>query len=212
MADIDTNVTDLEYIFSAPIAAVVKADFMAARQFVEYIEKYGFVHPHPSPAGAEPDPQYFGDLRMVSFTFDQIENGRAERRVMKVPALSLIPMPLLQVKQAEFNYGVRVLSAQRVNNDHKPLRLLQEHEATGLPDPAAYQWRAMLAAGRTQEETRPDLAPHIDANINVKVQVGQADIPAGLANLFALMGENAQVSHALPPHNEKQSTDRKEKP
>jgi hypothetical protein len=190
MADIETNVTDLEYIFSAPIAAVVKADFMAARQFVEYIEKYGFARPDRSEPGAE----YCGDLRMVSFTFDQIQNGHPERRMMKVPALSLIPMPLLQVKQAEFSYGVHVLSARRVHDDHKPLRLLAEREASGLPDPEPYEWRAMLAAGRTRDETRPDLAPHISANIDVKVHVGQADIPAGLANLFALMGENAQVS------------------
>ena len=201
MADIETNVTSLESIFSAPLAAVIKADFMAARQFVEYIERFGFVPPPPGePAGRE----YFGDLRMTSFTFDQMQDGRPQRRLMRVPSLSLIPLPLLHVKQAEFQYGVRVLTARRIEPEARPLRLLRDGDER-LGERPAYEWRAMLSADRSGQRPlqSPDLSPHLDANINVKVQVEQSGIPAGLANVLALMGEGAQVATGwfefLPP-------------
>jgi hypothetical protein len=212
MPDIDTHVTELEHIFSAPLAAVMKADFMAARQFADHLESYGFVHPEPGAEGAAPGPEHLGELRMVSFTFDQMQGGQPERRMMRVPALSLIPLPLLQIKQAELSYGVRVLSAQR-RDDKKPLRLLKQRADAERQEPARYAWRAMLAAGSPHGETRSDRAPHLDANIHVKVQVVQADVPAGLAHLLSLMGENAHVKRiAAPNPGESAEAPRKERP
>jgi hypothetical protein len=192
MAETDTHVTDLEHLFAAPLAAVLHADFMAARQFAEHLEAYGFVPPEPRRDGAETDREHLGELRMVSFSFDQMEGPRPVRRVMRVPALSLIPLPLLQVRRAELTYGVRVLSARR-RAEKKPLRLLKERADAGLSEPAPYAWRAMLAAGDPSATTSSPRAPHLESNVHVKVEIAQADIPAGLNKLFALMGENVQV-------------------
>jgi hypothetical protein len=46
--------------------------------------------------------------------------------------------------------------------------------------------------GRAREDSA-DLAPSFAANIKVKVQVVQADIPAGISKLLMLMGQNALV-------------------
>lgn len=183
------NVVDLQDIFSAPIVAVVKADVMAAREFVDFIEKYGFIHP---PGGS---PETLGELRMITFSYEQPgHDNRPVTRFFSIPALSLIPLPLLEVKTATFDFGVRIIEAVERPTAQR-VRIL----AGEPPAHPELRWRGMLARGRSTdvEETIPDLSPHLEANINVRVAVGLADIPAGIRNLLAVMGENAHVSRAM---------------
>jgi hypothetical protein len=179
------NVVDLQDIFSGPIVA----DVMAAREFVEFIERYGFVRP---PDGST---ETLGELRMITFSYEQPgPDNQPVTRFFRIPALSLIPLPLLEVKTATFDFGVRIVEAVE-RPQPVPLRILADEPSP----PDQLRWRGMLARGRSadSDETTPDLAPHLQANINVKVAVGQADIPAGIRNLLAVMGENAQVSRAI---------------
>ena len=46
MTDSISPVVDLQYLFAAPIEAVIEADFMAARQFVRKVS--GFQRPSPA--------------------------------------------------------------------------------------------------------------------------------------------------------------------
>jgi hypothetical protein len=187
-------VVDLPYIFNAPIAAVIEADVMAARAFVEFIEEYGFVRkPGDRPGGATPD---FGELRMVSFCYQQPgANGVMEKRLLQIPVLSLIPLPLLEVKTATFDFGVRVLAAERKYPTGGPIRLAGEDTVPPGEEPK-FHWPAVLARGSTVagEETKEDVSPHLEANIRAQIAVGQAGIPAGISNLLGLIGVNALVS------------------
>jgi Protein of unknown function (DUF2589) len=190
----DNFVTPLQQLFFAPIAAVVQADFMAARQFVQLLSQYAFVSPLDDPN------DYLGELRMVRFSYEQAgQDGTPTVRVFSIPAISLIPLPLLEVKEAVFEFGVHLLDA--VTQPTHPTAGTFTDPGEDLNDPSRLIWRAMIARGSaTQNVARGDqvdLAPHIEANINAKVTVGQAGIPSGIANLLALVGENAQVSRAL---------------
>lgn len=186
-------VVDLNWIFEGPIEAVIKANVMAATAFYDFLAKYGFTGAGDNPGQGK----MLGDLRMVSFSFEQpsSDSGPPVTRIFRVPFLSLVQLPLLEVKDATFEFGVRVLAAIPDHNARR-INLLRASEDDEI---SPVKWRAALAPGGTgrADETRPDLSPHLAANLNAKVSVGQADIPAGIRNMLALMGENAQVTGPL---------------
>jgi hypothetical protein len=202
------NVVDLQNIFAAPINAVIDADFMAARRFVAYLEEFGFEpKPPASGAAAEGDeaalarleePDHLGRLRMISFRLDRLgADGKPHPVVVKLPALSLIPLPLLHVQDADFRYGVRLLQAvERIVP--RPLRLLRNGDGDEPPHPVGLQWRAMIADRPLADPARDALAPQLNANLEVNVKLRQADIPAGVATLLGLFGETAQVLEPTP--------------
>ena len=163
-----SQITTLKNIFSLPIQAIIDADFMAARKSLEYIREFGF-EPGPGKNGEE---ACFGKLKETSFSYTTTgESGETERRVVKIPTLSLVPLPLLHVDCADFDFSVKVIDSN------------QQQDKNTL--------NATLAPVSRDSQNNKN-TPHLDANINVKMKVVQSDIPAGLSNLLALMGSNTQ--------------------
>lgn len=187
------DVSSIEDIFFVPVSSVIKADFYAARQFLEYVESFGFS------AQQESDPErvgregFIGDLRMTSFRFQESSgNGPARDRYLRVPALSMIPLPLLQVQEADFDFAVRVVQADR---DRRPEQLTLEGDEGGASEPELVDWKAMLVAEQPGGGggDGSDAASHIDANIKVHLKVRQSDMPAGISRLLAVMNDNTQI-------------------
>ncbi|MBY4728019.1 MULTISPECIES: DUF2589 domain-containing protein [Burkholderia] len=195
MTDSISPVVDLQYLFAAPIEAVIEADFMAARQFVRYVREFGFVQNASIVCEpGDPNGTDFGELRMITFFYEQVVGkDKTEWRRVQVPVLSLIPLPLLGVKTATFDFGVRLLLAERVQAPCAIPLLPDDADDTA---PRRYRWSAMLARGRPEagSHAREDVSPFLEANIGAKVEVGQAGIPAGIGNLLALLGMNTQIS------------------
>lgn len=207
-------VSTLQELLAAPLTAVIEADFMAAREFARYIGEYGFQNPRnsaastgaganageeegPSHSGERPPHGFIGDLRMISFRVDQTDaDGKVRPRLVRLPALSLVPLPLLQVKEADFHFAVRVLEGQSEDKPG-PVHLLSrpDHDEHDDPDePEKVTWRAMLvpeSAGGERDE--PSTRDAIEANMTVQLAVAQSDIPAGITRLLSLMNESAQI-------------------
>lgn len=160
------QITTLESIFGTPIQAIIDADYMAAVKAGEYIREFGF----NTPATDKEKEAGFGSLKETVFTYNTIGNdGKMEQRLVRIPSLSLIPLPLLHVEQADFDFSVRIVNSSD-NNEKGKL------SATLVP--------------QQSDNSKNSNAPHLDANIHVKMKVVQSDIPAGLSNLLALMGTN----------------------
>lgn len=202
-------VSELHHLIAAPLAAVIDADFAAARKFVQYISEFGFDEPCPDDppggpgqpgergGGGERSRGFIGDLRMVSFTVDQHDSdGRVRTRMVRIPALSLVPLPLLQVKEAEFHFAVRVIEGNVRDADELKQVLggddCDDEEILG--DDAPVSWRAMLVpdAGKGERDG-PACREAIGANLKVRLAVAQSDIPAGITRLLALMNESAHI-------------------
>lgn len=163
-----SQITTLESIFGTPIQAIIDADFMAAKKTIKYIQEYGF-EPNSENGAAG---NRLGKLKETSFWYNTVdESGAPGRRLVKIPTLSLLPLPLLHVDSADFDFSVRIVDS----TDQAEGNTLN---ATLVPQSGG-------GKGNTS-------APHLDANINVKMKVVQSDIPAGLSNLLALMGSNTQ--------------------
>ncbi len=161
-----SQIKKLESIFAIPIKAVINADFNAAETASKYIKKFGFT----SHDNNDIDGSNLGTLKETSFIYDAIGNdGKTERRLIKIPSLSLIPLPLLHVDHADFDFSVRIVDSDEIIEDDSV--------------------NAILTSQQNNKPTNPN-APNLDANINVKMKVVQSDIPAGISNLLALMGTN----------------------
>lgn len=161
-----SQISTLDSIFGTPIQAIIDADYMAAVKSAEYIKNFGF----NAPVSENKLNSELGSLKETVFSYNTIGNdGKMEQRLVKIPSLSLIPLPLLHVEQADFDFSVRIVSSSEGNEDGKL-------KATLVPQKG--------------DNSRNKNAPHLDANIHVKMKVVQSDIPAGLSNLLALMGTN----------------------
>ncbi len=178
-----SQIFTLEEIFGVPIKAILDADYMAARQAAEYISEFGFEQYKPQ-LQANPNLgctdtanklENLGTVRESSFLYNQVNSkGFIEPRVMRVPTLSLIPLPLLHVDNADFDYSVRILESDKDGKTQATLTTQKGANANSSN-------------------------PHLEANINVKVKVVQSDLPAGITNLMALMGSNVinKTAHNL---------------
>lgn len=140
---------------------------------------------------------FIGDLRMVAFTVDQHDpDGKVRTRMVRIPALSLVPLPLLRVKEAEFHFGVRIIEGH-VGEKGGPMKLIGGDERDGeesLDADAPVSWKAMLApdAGKADGDA-PSSREAFGANLKVRLAVVQSDIPAGITRLLSVMNEAAHI-------------------
>jgi hypothetical protein len=192
----DPEAMHLFQLIGAPLLAVVQAEAQAAQTSAEYIKRIGFLSTAPAPASAEPAPSLqdggsLGDLKMAEFRVDRVgADGMPRPHTVRVPVLSLFPIPLLQVKDAEFELDLRVLT--RV-----PLGGPDEDGAVAPPVAASPDF---LAPDRV--ELKGLLAPSSQsgggtanqAHIKMRVRMTQSDMPAGLMHLMRLMGDSVTAA------------------
>jgi hypothetical protein len=200
----DPEAMQLYQIIGAQLLAVVQAEVQATQVSAEFIKRVGFSRPKAAPGAAPPDGRaaaaapkeesplqdgdLIGDLKIAEFSIDRIgPDGQVQPHTIKIPVLSLFPIPLLQVKDAEFEYNLRVLSRVPLQDSEK------EHAATGnIPSkdflaPDRVELKGMLAPPSAAGEQSSAM------NIKVKITMGQAELPAGLTRLLGVMDQNASV-------------------
>lgn len=140
---------------------------------------------------------HLGRLRMVSFQYHEPgPGGVAQPVVVKLPWLSLVPLPLMQVQEADFRFGVRLLGGVDAPDERRPLKVVRGSPTEEDPDPRRLRWRAVMADRAPGEGPADSAAPHRQVNLEVNVRMRQADVPAGISHLLALMGSAA---HAVRP-------------
>src|SRR5262245_29108466 len=118
MAESDKEILSLYQLIGAPLMAVVQAEAQAAQASADFIKEIGFERKLPSAAVADKPEDTrslqeggnFRDLTMLQFKHDvRGSDGVVRTHQMNVPVLSLFPIPLLQVKDAEFDFAIRIL-------------------------------------------------------------------------------------------------------
>ena len=200
---ITTQIAALYQIISAPLIATIDADIMAARKFVEFIEEYGFEK--KTDAGSrDAGNEHFGKLKFTTFRY-QTETG--ETRFVKIPTLSLIPLPALQVKEAYFDFEIRIIGAVQetkvtvpsLTEDVKPLSSKKARgsgELLPLEPPiletedVSRRVMATMSPLGSSEKEHTDLSPNLVANMKVRINFAQSDMPAGISALLNIMGDS----------------------
>lgn len=192
---VSSRVLDLDALFGAPLVSVIEADVRAAREFARFITDYGFVGGGESP---QTPGTHLGELRTVTFTYKRPgPTGGLEDAIVEIPVLSLVPLPLLQVTDAEFAFNVRILDTDLGDLGAPPPlveRPQAEADAAGAGQPSAPQRtrvRAMLAQAQPDApQSGNGRRSEMDANMSVKISMKQSDVPAGIGALLNLMGQS----------------------
>ena len=186
------QVFSLEELIRAPLIATVQGDFYAAKSFVRYIREYGFTRANGDD---------FGHLRMVTFRY-RTEGGWSE---VSVPLLSLVPLPLLQITDADFKYDIRILGA--VGHDVKDVPRDSRAWMRTLGEDASppHQTTVMASFAPTDPPSANsgEQMPTLIANMSIAIAMRRADVPAGIAALLNVaqssIGGNAQPRLTLAP-------------
>lgn len=162
----------ISQIIAAPIVAMIEGETIAARATKEFIETVGFKNPNKLSIND------FGELSMVTFKylksnadFSQVEES------ISVPILSLFPIPLLQIKNAEIEFGLD-LTVRNLKSSPENRSLL-----TSKPD-SQYS-KKIDVYGRLAN--RNDANSDAKVQMKVKINLGQSDLPLGISKLFQIM-------------------------
>ncbi len=183
------DVLSLAQLIGAPIHALVDAEAHSAMATARFIRSVGFT-------GTESGRiEELGDLQMASFRKRRRNaEGVVEEYEVQIPLLTLLPIPALQIRDAELEYVVKIIQTETMPSQKREMaRNLQVNEALGLDPPAVM--RAALA-----REPRPGDRRSVDMLLKMKVRIEQADMPNGLAKLLNLAGET--VEQVLIPQEE----------
>ncbi|WP_109829320.1 DUF2589 domain-containing protein [Reichenbachiella versicolor] len=204
----DDAATGLEKIFSAPLNAVIDADIRLANSIANFIESYGFensdegdVEKGNIETKEEDDAKggkKLGPLRMISFTYNQ--DGK--KVTIKIPALSLIQLPLLQIKKADFDMEVQLFTMAVDNQSKQNNNTEIDEKVPSLEEIAKSKQRkskppkvllrgVMTASSSAGNEDK--LKESMKANMKVKLEMGASDMPGGLINMLAVLNDVTEV-------------------
>lgn len=145
-------------IIGTPLRAIIEGETLAAQATAQFIKEIGFFD------GKNEDD--FGSMRMVTFSYEKTdEEGNIVIATIQVPLLSILPIPMMQIKQTDLDYNISITS-------------IEDDKATETK-----KLRTIFRENNNGETSQ-------SYNIKINMQVEQSDIPVGLSKMFNIM-ENA---------------------
>lgn len=153
------------------IGDLVVAESQAAKASADFLREAGFI------ADRNAGQDHWGQLRFVTFSFEVQELGAKKTRTIRVPLLSLLPIPLQQIEQAEYEFFAKVNDVEKVTPAPKKSYELGS-AAYGLAQPFMDM---MCEIAPYAPETAPAAKTAIP-RVRIKLTMRQSDLPAGLAS------------------------------
>lgn len=174
---VSEQVLSLQQLIAAPLIATVDADARAAEAYMSHFMNLAFEK--GDPGSGRP-----GRLRMQSFRFLSADAGGAVEKTVSVPLVSLVTLPLFQVREATFDFDINILDAvSSCEQEHFSLKRgdVVRREIDDVP---RTELRAMLAPQSRLAEAARD--SNLQANMKIHITMQQADMPGGLAQFLNL--------------------------
>lgn len=183
-----SQVMELQQLIAGPLIATIEADAISAQKYLDYLMRVAFESYNPSTGET-------GKLRMLTFTYSEQDVNGPHRRTVSIPLLTLVPLPLLHVEEADFDFDIKILDALSESVEEQ-FSLEEGKSVTNRPETGGFKMRASLAPKQGEAKHSGDLQQSLSANMKVKVKMRPADMPAGLSNLLHLTANNVQVEDA----------------
>ncbi len=172
---VNGHIMSLQQLISAPLVATIDADAMSTERYMKHFMSLAFESYNPVDGST-------GALRLISFNFtDSDASGGAEKKV-SVPLVSLVTLPLLQIKQADFDFDINIIDAvAAAPKEHLSLNRGEVESPRGKERDEGLNFRASLApqSGRGASSS-------LQANMKIHVSMQQADMPSGLSQFLQL--------------------------
>lgn len=171
-----SQVMELRQLIAAPLLATVDADAAASRRYLECLCAVAFESYDPRTGRA-------GSMRMLRFECrDRAPAGGRKRRI-EVPLLSLVPLPLLHVQEADFDFRIDIVEAVAAREtEHFSLR-----KERVVRSETTDEWRLRAALAPQESTTARQSERQLTANMKVHIRMASAPMPGGTARLLNWM-------------------------
>lgn len=149
---------------------LIVAETHAAKASADFLREAGFL-------GGKNASDDWGRVRFVTFSFAVQDADGEKVRTVRVPLLSLLPIPLQQIEQAEYEFFAKVNEVKKIEPAPKESYALGS-AAYGMAQP--FQ-DLMCEVAPYPSESAPDKKDAVP-KVRVKLTMRQADLPAGLSS------------------------------
>lgn len=181
---VSKQIMELKDLISGPLVATIDADSMSTRRYLSYLYELAFDSYNPGTGEV-------GNLRMLEFTYNVQDNGTQRQQRVSIPLMTLVPLPLLQVKEADFDFDIQIIDAVSADK-HSTFSLKGKNDGEDQI-PEGVKLRVSMAASNIEGNMEKKIRQGLAANMKVKVKMQQADMPGGLSNLLNLTTNNLQI-------------------
>ena len=159
-------------VLGAQLRAVLDAEAENARSISDFITSVGFEK--------KDDQEGIGELRMIQFTMQRRNDaGGLDQHTIKIPLLSILPIPMLSIDKADFEFNLKVYDVKKEKSTGS--RSLVPKSAPGVL--AVRFGKKRPLPGGTTSGTGTQT---VDSNMSVKISVVQTDFPLGVEKLLNL--------------------------
>lgn len=174
---VSSQVLDLKDMISGPLLATIDADAMSARRYMDYMLELAFQSYNHDTGTA-------GPLRMLEFAYQAMGDDGMQTRTVSIPLITLMPLPLLHVQEADFDFDMQIVEALQTNA-RSALSLREPDAVRPADDTRLRVAMASREAGQASSASR-----NVTANMKVSVRMRQADMPDGLSKFLYLASSN----------------------
>ncbi|NIA68354.1 DUF2589 domain-containing protein [Pelagibius litoralis] len=175
-----SSVLSLAQLIGAPIHALVDAEAQSAMATARFIRSVGFT-------GNGDGMGDLGELQMARFKRrHRGADGSDEEVEVQIPLLSMLPIPALQIKDAELDYTVKIVQTEALPQRQAEVDQLMAAKRQGPTGEPPATLRATFAREQGSNGRRS-----VDMLVKMKLRIEQADMPGGLAQLLALASESS---------------------
>ena len=175
---VNSQVMELQQLIAGPLVSTIEADTLSSRRYLEMLQLIAFENV------TEGD-RNIRRLRTLKFAYQETNVNGYRNKVVSIPLVTLLPLPLLQIKEADFDFDINILDAVSSGTvesfDYGEGKIEQNNE-----NRRPFRLRASLAPKSGSGSYSDKSEQQLSANMKVHVKMRQADMPAGLSNLLRL--------------------------
>ncbi|WP_237058430.1 DUF2589 domain-containing protein [Microbulbifer sediminum] len=155
---------DFGQLVGAQVSALVEAELEAAQSTSDFIEAVGFDRKDDGSLS----------LRMVTFDMERRDSdGQVRTHSISIPALTLVPLPLLTVDTATIEFAAKVDQVTKVES-----KVESGSSSSGLPRLFSKKRRLSTRLARSNGKQT------LEADMKVNVKLAQSALPLGIERLL----------------------------
>lgn len=186
---VSSQIMELKDLISGPLVATIDADTISTRRYLSYLYELAF-------ESYDPETGKVGRLRALEFNYRTLDSIGVHNQKVSIPLLTLVPLPLLQVKEADFDFDIQIIDAVSADKNATFSLKNPERNASSQVATEGVKLRVSMAASNIEGTSEVKQRQGLSANMKVKVKMQQADMPGGLSNLLSLTTNNLQIEEA----------------
>lgn len=101
---VNSQVMELQQLIAGPLVSTIEADTLSSRRYLEMLQLIAF-------EDVTEGDRNIRRLRTLKFAYQETNVNGYRNKVVSIPLVTLLPLPLLQIKEADFDFDINILDA-----------------------------------------------------------------------------------------------------